>query len=209
MMATLKQETVEQHLEKIKTLKERHKEMVKEDGEHTKRQNKMSQEDAEAKELILKHEQESHNLNHKRQLLQRESQLNHRQTIELEELLAADKFEKELQEETAKQLGFFEALPTILETAIKDCFEGLEGFKADVDVNVAVKEIKAFLEAVGWNQEVSNANAYKAKYDEVVRGLCEKKLKGQKITARELQRRNLILREFSMLPAIERFWNKL
>jgi len=171
MILILKKEVVEQHKEKVEALKNRHQEMVKEDNDHSQRQSQLNTEIKEAEDLIRKHGQERTNLNHKRQLITRESQLNHRQRIELEELLAADKFEKELLTETAKQQDFFEALSPIIEVAIKDCFEGLEGFETDVDIDVAVKEIKGFMERGGWSQDVSTANTYKAQYDAAVRSL--------------------------------------
>tara|TARA_E500000331_G_scaffold276820_1_gene269455 strand:+ start:1019 stop:1648 length:630 start_codon:yes stop_codon:yes gene_type:complete len=208
MKKLLAEDIIKKHKEKISALTKTHEEIVKQDKTARERQRILDDEIREAEALIEKHRTERHQLGHKLQLLARDSQINHRDRISLETLLEEDDFERRLQEECEKQPHFFSAVRPILETSVQECFEGLEGFGGDIDFDKTIEDIKSFLTGGGYSAPQVEANGFRSNYETSVRNLCERKMKGEVIPARELQHRITILRNFVMSPAIERFWNK-
>jgi hypothetical protein len=208
MKPLLKEEKIKEHQDKIAALKKEHEEIVKKDSECRQRQRTLDDEVREAEALIEKHRRESHQIGIKLQQFSKESQINHRSRINLETVLEEDDFERRLQAECGKQQDFYNALRPVLETSVRECFEGLEGFGGDIDYEQTISDIKNHLTSGGYSHDLVHANQFLTNYNQAVRSLCERKLKGEVIPARELQNRITILRNFVMNPAIERFWNK-
>lgn len=138
-----------------------------------------------------------------------QSQLQNKQREESQARMAmeAQIHEDKVAALTAKQPDFYDELERLYNERVVVSDSSLEGFSSLMEPSIFREKMLDFAVNGGFGGIALEVRSAKGHYDERIRGLCEKNIKGQKVSFAEREQRFAPIVNLILSPACEVIWN--
>lgn len=138
-----------------------------------------------------------------------QSQLQNKQREESQARMAmeAQIHEDKVAALAAKQPDFYDELERLYNERVVVSDSSLEGFSSLMEPSIFREKMLNFAVNGGFGGIALEVRSAKGHYDERIRGLCEKNIKGQKVSFAEREQRFAPIVNLILSPACEVIWN--
>lgn len=145
----------------------------------------------------------------KNEIHELQSQLQNKQREESQARMAmeAQIHEDKVAALTAKQPDFYDELERLYNERVVVSDSSLEGFSSLMEPSIFREKMLNFAVNGGFGGIALEVRSAKGHYDERIRGLCEKNIKGQKVSFAEREQRFAPIVNLILSPACEVIWN--
>ncbi len=145
----------------------------------------------------------------KNEIHELQSQLQNKQREESQARMAmeAQIHEDKVAALAAKQPDFYDELERLYNERVVVSDSSLEGFSSLMEPSIFREKMLNFAVNGGFGGIALEVRSAKGHYDERIRGLCEKNIKGQKVSFAEREQRFAPIVNLILSPACEVIWN--